>query len=287
MDMRSFEQGVRGPAHSQQLRTNTLPYVEIKNGRLYYEEHGTGDPLFLIPGLGGVGTFWNRQIECLAQHFRVIVHDHRGTGRSATSTSQYSIDLMADDVLELMDHLYLETASIVGHSTGGVIAQTIAAWHPKRVENLVLSASWAYGDPYFRNLFKLRLKVLETAGMEAYERLGRLLRYPPWYFEQKPEALEPSVLGESGTFDVISSRINALLEFDSRNFLSQIDARTLITGALDDAVTPSYLWRGLAAGIANAELAILATGGHFCPQTQPEVYNKHLLDFLTSSTSRN
>jgi aminoacrylate hydrolase len=272
---------------SQQIRKNALPFAEIKNGRLYYEEHGAGEPLLLIPGLGGVGAFWRSQIDCLAHKFRVIVHDHRGTGKSTTSTSQYSVALMADDVLELMDHLHVDAASIVGHSTGGVIAQTIAAWHPKRVGDLVLSASWAYGDPYFRALFKLRLKVLETAGIEAYEQFGRLLRYPPWYFERKPEALEPTVPGESGTIDVISHRINALLEFDSRGFLSRIGARTLVIGALDDAVTPRYLWNELADGLGDARVVTLATGGHFCPQTQPEAYNKHLLDFLTSIASRN
>ncbi|WP_245451191.1 alpha/beta fold hydrolase [Borborobacter arsenicus] len=243
--------------------------------------------MLLIPGLGGVGAFWRSQIECLAQRFRVIVHDHRGTGRSETSTSQYSVALMADDVLELMNHLHLDTASILGHSTGGVIAQTIAAWHPKRIGDLVLSASWAYGDPYFRSLFKLRQTVLKSVGIEAYEQFGRLLRYPPWYFERNPEALTPTVPGESGTVEVISNRINALLDFDSRGFLSRISARTLIIGALDDAVTPRYLWDELAAGIGDAKVVTLATGGHFCPQTQPEYYNKHLLDFLASSSSRN
>lgn len=258
-----------------------MPFAEIKNGRLYYEEHGSGEPLILIPGLGGVGAFWNSQVECLAQHFRVIVHDHRGTGRSETSFSECSVALMADDVLDLINHLEIKTTSIVGHSTGGVIAQTIAAWHPERVADLVLSASWAYGDAYFRSLFNLRLKILEAAGIDAYERFGRLVRYPTWYFEHRPEALEPPVPSESGTVELISSRINALLEFDSRGFLSRIGARTLVIGALDDVVTPSYLWNELAAGIGSAEVVTLATGGHFCPQTQTERYNKHLLDFLS------
>lgn len=260
-----------------------MPYAAITNGRLYFEDHGAGDPLLLIPGLGGVGSFWQRQIEGLSDRFRVIVHDHRGTGRSETSkTDGYSVRLMADDVLALMDHLGLERAHIVGHSTGGVIGQTIAAFSPARISRLVLSSSWSKGDAYFDSLFGLRLEVLHAAGIDAYERFGRLVRYAPSYFETHPEALLPSAPGSSGTQEVIAARIQAILDFDSRDFLHQIVAPTLIIGALDDAITPPHLWNALESGIANTKRVELPSGGHFCPQSRPEEYNRHLLEFLTA-----
>ncbi|EKF20544.1 alpha/beta fold hydrolase [Nitratireductor pacificus] len=264
-----------------------MAFADIENGRLYYEVIGEGKPLFLISGLGGVGEFWRSQAERLASRFRVVLHDHRGTGSSTTLTTEYSVELMAADVMALMDHLGVEQATMIGHSTGGIIAQTLAAFHPQRVDDLVLSASWAHGDAYFRSLFELRLAVLKAAGMDAYERLGRLFRYPPWFFEDRPDALAPARLGESGTEDVIASRIGVLLSFDSRAFLSRIGARTLVIGAEDDAVTPRYLWNELAEKIENAVLATLPTGGHFCPQTQPDLYHRHLLDFLLAETADN
>ncbi|OCW59619.1 alpha/beta fold hydrolase [Hoeflea olei] len=257
-----------------------MAFVEIENGSLHYEVSGQGKPLILISGLGGVGEFWRHQAHRLARDFQVVLHDHRGTGRSTTRTTEYSVELMAADVLALMDHLGIEKASLIGHSTGGIIAQTVAISDPERVDNLVLSASWAHGDAYFRSLFELRLEVLKGLGIEAYERFGRLFRYPPWFFEGKPEALLPGAVGESGSEEVIASRIGVLLSFDSRARLSLIKARTLVIGAEDDAITPRYLWNELAGKIGNAVLATLPTGGHFCPQTQPDLYHRHLIEFL-------
>ena len=260
--------------------------MEIDNGRLHYQQFGSGTPLLLIAGLGGVGGFWRSQVDCLAQHFCVVTHDLRGAGGSETSSADSSIRLMADDTLRLMDHLGLERAALVGHSTGGVIAQTIAAFSPERVSSLVLSSSWAKGDAYFNNLFRLRLDMLHTAGVEAYERFGRIVRYPPWYFERHPEALDVAGSSESGSVDVIAGRIEALLGFDSSNFLDRIVARTLIIGARDDAITPAYLWKPLHDGIEGSVLVELDTGGHFCPQTQAETYNMRLIEFLLAARDR-
>ena len=60
-----------------------MPHLKLRDGaELYYETHGSGPPLFLVPGLGGDGRFWGDNVAALAQQFTVVVHDHRGTGRS-------------------------------------------------------------------------------------------------------------------------------------------------------------------------------------------------------------
>lgn len=69
---------------------------------MYYEEHGSGEPLLLVPGLGGMGAGFFKQIPELSQHFRVIVHDHRGCGQSDKPLMDYSVEQMADDMLRLM-----------------------------------------------------------------------------------------------------------------------------------------------------------------------------------------
>ena len=82
---------------------------------------GDGPPLLLVPGLGGIGSFWMHQVAAFARDFRVVTHDHRGTGQSSRSRITYSVDQMADDVLRLMDVLKIDAAHCVGHSTGGAI----------------------------------------------------------------------------------------------------------------------------------------------------------------------
>src|ERR1700690_1494199 len=117
-----------------------MPKAPIKGGELHFEVHGTGRPLLLAAGLGGLGSFWNNQIHELATRFSVITFDHRGSGLSTKSPPPYSIDGMAEDVLALADHLGHRRVLYVGHSTGGTIGQRLAARHSDRVDALVLSA---------------------------------------------------------------------------------------------------------------------------------------------------
>src|SRR5678815_618824 len=102
-----------------------MPTIKIGGDDLYYEAHGDGPPLMLVSGLNGVASFWAKQVPVLAKSFRVILHDHRGTGQSTHSRMSYSVDQMATDVLALMDALHVESAHLAGHSTGGAIGQTL------------------------------------------------------------------------------------------------------------------------------------------------------------------
>lgn len=260
-----------------------MPFVTIDGGQLYYEEQGSGDPLLLISGLGGVGSFWNKQVQFFKEHYRVITHDHRGTGLSKAQTQKHSVDLMTDDVEALIDQLGLKNVHIIGHSTGGAIAQTLAIRKNTDLKKVVLSATWACGDVYFRTLFTTRLNVLQAIGMDSYEKLGRILRYPPVYFGDHPEMLQPSGKQESGDAETVAGRIQALLDFDSRHLLDQIDLPVLVIGAPDDAVTPSYLWDELADKINTSKLVKLTGGGHFCPQTVPDEFNTYVHNFMRNT----
>ena len=88
--------------------------VSVGDADLYYEEAGGGEPLLLVPGLSGRGSFWVSQITDFARDFRVVVHDHRGTGRSTHSRIRYSVEQMAGDVLRLMDALGIHHRSAHG-----------------------------------------------------------------------------------------------------------------------------------------------------------------------------
>ena len=109
-----------------------MPHLTLSDGEsLYYEEHGAGKPLLLVSGLGGVASFWKPHVAILSEHYRVILHDHRGTGASSKSLIDYSVTQMTDDLLQLMDHLEIARADFVGHSTGGAIGQTMALDFPE------------------------------------------------------------------------------------------------------------------------------------------------------------
>ncbi len=253
---------------------------------LYSETAGSGKAVLLISGLGGVASFWDRQVDTLAKHFRVVTHDHRGTGRSERSHIDHSIQQMASDVLALMDYLELESAHLVGHSTGGAIAQFLAVNSPRRVDKIVLSATWAGPDTYFRELFGIRKRILGQCGAEAYLRDGLLRVLPAPYLQANPDLIDRSIKERLEAFagaEIELGRIDAILAHDLRDRFVEIKADTMVICAKDDQVTPYGLSRELARLIPKAKLHLLDGGGHFCPQIEADAYNEAVLEFLVTA----
>lgn len=260
-----------------------MPKISIGDAELYYESTGDGPPLLLVPGLGGQGSFWAQQIPELARDFRVIVHDHRGTGQSTHSRIHYSVEQMADDLLRLMDALGIESAHFVGHSTGGAIGQIIAQDQPARLRSLVLSATWAGQDPYFRRLFESRRETLVTSGVESYLRASVLMLAPPWWIRANDALLVEQhrlTAAASPPIEVLVSRIDAIVRFDRRARLGEIRTPTLVVVAADDMITPRFFSDELAERIAGAKLAVLDAGGHYAPVCLPAPYNAEVGAFL-------
>jgi aminoacrylate hydrolase len=257
--------------------------VSIGDAELFVEEFGNGDPVLLVAGLGGKGSFWSAQVPALAAHFRVITHDHRGAGASSRSRIVYSAAQMADDVISLMAVLGLERAHVVGHSTGGAVGQHIALRYPQRLNRLVLSGSWCGPDPLFVETFRLRRQVLITCGPQAYYMLGSLLATPADWLRERFESFERYVAPRLEDFpglEIELSRLSAVMSHDLRSEVGRIRAQTLVLGALDDQLTPAGFQRELASRIEGAELELFVNGGHFFPITQAAAYNARVLQFL-------
>ena len=266
-----------------------MPLLTLSDGeQLYFEAHGTGPPLLLVSGLGGVASFWKPHVAPLAERHRVVVHDHRGTGASSKSRIEYSIAQMLGDVLQLMDHLEISKADLVGHSTGGAIGQTMALDYAGRLDRLVLSATWTAADEYFRRLFDMRSSILRNGGVEAYVRSQAVFMFPPGWVKDRMAAMlkqEDDAIRTFPPAEVMLSRIRAILRFDRHAELGNIAAPCLVMGARDDIITPAYFSEELGRLIPGAETVILPMGGHFFPQSQPESFREHLSRFLAATES--
>jgi aminoacrylate hydrolase len=236
-----------------------------------------------VPGLGGIGSFWVHQVTEFARDFCVITHDHRGTGQSSRSQIAYSVDQMADDVLRLMDALKIDAAHYIGHSTGGAVGQTIAQDRPERIKRLVLSASWAGDDNFFRRSFEVRKELLRTGGVQSFWRASVLMQRPPAWIRAHEAALreeEARTLADPPDAEILQSRIDAMIRFDRRARLGQIKAPTLVAVAQDDIITPPYMSEELAAKIPAAQLTVLPYGGHLVPLVEHIAYNQAVGRFL-------
>ncbi len=120
-----------------------MPLQALPTGiELYYESHGQGEPLVLIPSTAFGGDVWlSDQVPELAETLNVVVFDPRGCGRSSHPQGVYTIEQMAGDVVALLDHLGIGAAHVLGHSMGGRIGLAMALDFPGRVKSLILAAS--------------------------------------------------------------------------------------------------------------------------------------------------
>ena len=261
-----------------------MPTTKVNGIDLYFEEHGEGNPLLLVPGLGGTGSYWGPQIKTFSQKFRVVVHDHRGTGKSTHDTSIcYSVEQMAADLVGLMDALEIEKAHLLGHSTGGAIGQVVSIEHPNRLMSAVLYASWVKADQFMKNVFDVRKTLLRESGGHAYARATPIFLYPDWWINANEVVLgelEKSTVANFPPVDIAISRCDAVLNFDRQAELSGICVPTLVICARDDFLTPMYCSQELAQKIPDAELVLLERGGHACSQTVVTEFNNLTLPWL-------
>ena len=249
---------------------------------LHVEQDGEGQPLLLISGLGGKADFWGAVRTELRHHFRLMMFDHRGTGHSDRPTDGYSIARLAADALAVLDALDIPRASVVGHSTGGAIAQTLALDASPRVDRLVISGSWARADYRFRLLFKTRLAVIQQAGPAAYAALGQILSFPPDWISAHEEAIERVIVqaaGEHASQAPVEARLRMLFDHDRLDELHRITSPTLVLGAADDMIVPFYHSRLIAERVGQAKLVEIS-GGHFFPQTAPLRFAEAVIAFV-------
>jgi aminoacrylate hydrolase len=265
-----------------------VPRVSIGDAELHYDEQGSGPPLLLVPGLSGLGSFWAPQVADFARDFRVVTHDHRGTGSSTHSRIEYSVEQMTGDVLRLMDRLGIDAAHYVGHSTGGAMGQVLAQDHPDRILSLVLSATWAGRDPFFRRCFEARKQVLLECGVESYLRSSALFVAPAWWISANDAQLAEQHSRQAAAqapIEVMASRIDAIVRFDRRDRLGEISAPTLVVVAADDMLTPRFYSDELAGKIPGAKLVKIPGGSHGFNFETPDLFNREVLGFLKSVPS--
>ena len=239
-----------------------MPTIQANQITLYYEEHGSGDPVLLIGGLGSDLTLFTHLIGPLAGHHRVIAFDNRGAGRSDKPDAPYSIALMAADAFGLLDALAVERADLVGISMGGKIALELALAHPARVRRMVLisSSAAARSGPITMSVPMRLAGVLSRLGI-----LRKRYPQPDYAFQRQREA--------SGSYDVTGR-------------LAEIGVPTLIAHGRRDRTTPLERAEQMHAGIAGSQLAIFGGGHMFFLTAERRALAERIERFLGPGTDR-
>lgn len=255
---------------------------------LYYELHGRegAPPLILSSGLGGSASYWIPNLPALAEHFRVLAYDHRGTGRSDRTLPQVvSVDDLADDMLVLMDAVGWPRACVVGHAAGGVAGLALGRKAPDRLDRLVVVNGWVKADPHFLRCFEARLNLLRHSGVEAFLRAQPIFLYPAEWISTHTAALDAELPHQLAAWcgdKALEKRVAALATFDARHWIGTLAPPVLALCSGDDMLVPWTCSEALAA--ANPRIRAVSTswGGHACNVTDPDTFNRIVLDFLRS-----
>lgn len=255
-----------------------------------YEIHGASTAaatVLLSAGLGGLGSFWRPQLAALTERFRVVLYDHRGTGRNGEALpDDHDIAAMTADVVQLLDRLDVARVHMVGHALGGLIGLELALRAPARLDRLVLVNAWGRAEAHTARCFALRRQLLLQVGVEAYLQAQPIFLYPAaWLAQREAQLAEEAVQAQQhfqGSANLLR-RIAALLAYDASDRLDQITAPTLVVASRDDILVPWTASQKLAASLPNARLWLTAEGGHACTVSDPAPFNRRLVEFLSAA----
>lgn len=266
---------------------------------LYYEEHGSGDPLLLIMGLAADSMAWMLQVPDFSKHYRTIVFDNRGVGRSSKPAGPYTIHQMADDTAGLLDTLKIARTHVVGVSMGGMIAQELALRHPQRVRGLVLGCTYPEPDADVEKQRQFSVEQLGgtiSAGgeiqidlntlnpMTFFQHLLPTVFNPAFIEKELPQLMQlfAGALQYGFSMEAILGQVAAALGHKATDRLHQIKSPTLvITGDADRLVPPAHS-DILAKNIPGARLVKIAGGSHGFNFETPDLFNREVLDFLAT-----
>jgi len=253
---------------------------------LYHEIAGPeGAPaLIFSAGLGGSGAYWEPNAALLRDRYRVILYDHRGTGRSDRALPEtVTVEDMANDIALVLDAAGVAQATIIGHAAGAVAGLSLALAAPDRVARLVMVNGWSKPDPHFVRCFETRLSLLRDSGPRAYLHAQPLFLYPPAFISQMHDVLlveEEHQLAHFAGAETYEKRIAALRAFDVDDRLSQVSVPVVALACQDDMLVPPHCSERLAEAIPGAELAMMGWGGHACNFTNSASFDQLLGEIL-------
>lgn len=257
-----------------------MPQIDINGVLLNYLDEGARDApaLLMSNSLGTNLHMWDDIATDLAGQFRLIRYDSRGHGRSGAPDGPYSIELLADDALALMDALNIERFNFCGLSKGGMVGQWLGTHAGARLIKLVLANTSPHMPP--RELWDNRIELATTSGMPALEKMILERWMTPAFRAASPDAVErvrKMILTTPP--QGYAACCMAIREMDQRETISAVRTPSLVIVGTDDPATPPAHGQLIAEKIPGAQLATIQAA-HLSVIEQPGPFLKTVLDFL-------
>jgi 3-oxoadipate enol-lactonase len=264
-----------------------MPFADLDGRRLYWEEHGHGEPLVLVMGLSNDHLAWALQVPAFARHFRTVIFDNRDVGQSSYADGPYEIRDMARDVLGLADALGLDSFHLLGVSMGGTIAQETALAAPERIRTLTLGVTWAGSGEWGIERSRIWAAAVHRTPREEHIEFLMLQSLSERFYENpdgvafiRRVALENPHPQAPAAF---ARQVDASGRHDARDRLGSLRMPVHVIGAEHDILIPVWKARELAALVPHASLTVIPEAPHGANIERPEEFNAAVLDFLLAN----
>lgn len=262
-----------------------MPILTRADASIHYAVEGAGEPILFVQGAGVIGEGWRPQVESFKGEYETCVYDNRGIGASSPLSGALHVGDMVGDALAIMDTLGWESAHVVGHSLGGVVAQQIALDAPDRVRSLSLLCTVARGADATRLTARmLWLGIRSRVGTRSMRRRAFLeMVVPPSLLAAGDSNALAEELGARFGRDladsppVVMAQLRALAAHDTTPRLAELSAiPTLVVSATEDVITRVEHGERLAAGIPGSQFVAMAGAAHAVTIHESGRVNEHL-----------
>ncbi len=248
---------------------------------IYYRDQGprNGSTIVFANSLGTDGRLWDKTINRIPKGFRTITYDKRGHGLSLEPESEFSIEDLALDILDLSEYLNLRNVTFVGISIGGMIAQVLASMRPDIISKLILcDTAVKIGS---KDIWKQRIDLVNRMGLSGISNSILERWFSAHYRSQNLDEMElfRRMLHNTSSAGYIEC-CRAISNADLTSFTANIKLPTLVIAGENDVSTPPSLVKETAQMIKQSQLRIIDNSGHLPCVDNPDAFTEVLNRFL-------
>jgi len=262
-----------------------MPYFKSSNAKIYYELHGSGPVILMVAGMSSDSKSWQFILDQMTKHYRLIIFDNRGCGRTETDGTEFNLKDLAKDAFGLLDYLDHDKVHVVGHSMGGMITQEMALMHPERIDKLVMASS----SP---ELSQKAIKIIDDLyekWLNGYDMADWFRIMFHWLFTKK--ALENKKFMDAAiifalaypypqTLEGFKGQVDAITGFDAKERIHGITNTSLIISGKEDILIPSEESKALLNIGGPSTFRIIENAAHSIHAEQPGAFAEAVMGFL-------